>query len=94
MIRFIILFVVAYLAYRALKNWMFPKAPGSGRVDRATAGEIDDVMVKDPCCGAYFPSRDGVKYILDGKELAFCSEACRKKYITELAGRQNRDQGK
>ena len=89
MIRFIILFVVAYVAYRALKNWMFPKAPGDGRVDRAPVGEIDDVMVKDPYCGAYFPSRDGIRYILDGRELAFCSEACRKKYITEHAQSTN-----
>lgn len=83
MIRFIILFVVAYLAYRMLKNWMFPKTTGNGRVDRRPAGEIDDVMVKDPYCGAYFPSRDGFRYTLDGKELSFCSEICRKKYITE-----------
>jgi hypothetical protein len=83
MIRFIILFVVAYLAYRALKSWMFPKTGGSDRVDRAPAGEIDDVMVKDPYCGAYFPSRDGIRYTIDGQELSFCSEACRKKYIAE-----------
>lgn len=83
MIRFIILFVVAYLAYRALKSWMFPKIPGDGRVDRTPAGEIDDVMLKDPYCGTYFPSRDGVRYTLDGKDLVFCSEACRKKYISE-----------
>ena len=89
MIRFIILFVVAYLVYRALKNWMFPPPPDSGRVDRAPAGEIDDVMVKDPYCGTYFPSRDGIRYQIDGKELAFCSERCRRKYIEELSKTSN-----
>lgn len=89
MIRFIILFVVAYIAYRALKNWMFPPTTGSDRVDRAPVGEIDDVMVKDPYCGAYFPSRDGFQYTIDGQELAFCSEICRKKYIAELSKSSN-----
>jgi len=83
MIRFIILIVVAYVAYRALKNWMFPKTDGGDRMNRASVGEIDDVMVKDPYCGAYFPSRDGIRHTIDGKELSFCSEACRKKYISE-----------
>ena len=89
MIRFIILFVVAFVVYRALKNWMFPKASGDDRIDRKPAGEIDDVMVKDPYCGTYSPSRDGIRYILDGKELAFCSETCRKKYITEHSQTKN-----
>ena len=89
MIRFIILFVVAFVVYRALKNWLFPKTSGDDRIDRKPAGEIDDVMVKDPYCGTYFPSRDGIRYILDGKELAFCSETCRKKYIAEHSQTKN-----
>lgn len=89
MIRFIILFGVAYIVYRALKNWMFPQSSGSGRVGRVPVGEIDDVMVKDPYCGTYFPSRDGFLYTIDGQELAFCSKICRKKYIAELSKPSN-----
>ena len=89
MIRFIILFVVAFLVYRALKNWMFPKTPGDESIERKSTGEIDDVMIKDPYCGTYFPSRDAVRYTLDGKDLAFCSETCRKQYITEHSQTKN-----
>ena len=89
MIRFIILFVVGYVVYRALKNWMFPTSTGEGRIHQKPAGEIDDVMIKDPYCGTYFPSRDGIRYILDGEEMAFCSEECRKKYIAEHAQSKN-----
>lgn len=89
MIRFIILFAVAYVAYRALKNWMFPQPPDSGRVDRTSAREIDDVMVKDPYCGTYFPSRDGFRYTLNGQELSFCSESCKKKFIAQQSTSSN-----
>lgn len=89
MIRFIILFVVAYVAYRALKNWMFPPSTGTGRMDRTAVGEIDDVMVKDPYCGAYFPSRDGFRCTVAGQELAFCSEICKQKYIAQSSQSSN-----
>ena len=81
MIRFIILFVVGYVFYRALKSWMFPTTssnrPVAGRTDR----EIDDVMVKDPFCEAYFPKRNAVNLNFGGEELYFCSVACKDKFI-------------
>jgi len=46
-----------------------------------SAGEIDDVMIKDPFCEMYFPKRDGVHQKLDGEDLYFCSAECRDKYM-------------
>jgi hypothetical protein len=60
MIRFIILFVVGYLFYRAVKTWMYPKTKTSRTVSGKTVGAIDDVMVKDPYCETYFAKRNGV----------------------------------
>jgi len=48
---------------------------------------IDDVMVKDPFCEVYFPKREGHHLKYDGKDLYFCSSACREKFI---AGRSER----
>ena len=48
---------------------------------------IDDVMVKDPFCEVYFPKREGHHLKYDGKDLYFCSRACREKFI---AGRSER----
>ena len=45
------------------------------------AGEIDDVMIKDPVCEVYFPKRDGVHLKTDGQDLYFCSPECRDKFI-------------
>jgi hypothetical protein len=91
MIRFIILLIVAYIAYRALQNWFFPKAPDdTRRMAKPPRGEIDDFMVQDPYCGTYFPSRDGFRYREGDRELTFCSEACKQKYI---AAQQSKPSG-
>ena len=81
MIRFVILFVVIYIAYRALKSWMFPTGSSSKSVANRTAGKIDDVMVKDPFCEAYFPKRNAVQVNFGGKALHFCSSQCKDKYL-------------
>ena len=81
MIKFIIFFVVGYVAYRSLKSWMFPAVSSSRSVSDKTTTEIDDVMVKDPFCEAYFPKRNGVHLKFGGKDLYFCSIQCKDKYL-------------
>ena len=83
MIRFIIFVVVGYVLYRSLKSWMFPAASSSRSVSRKTATEIDDVMIKDPFCETYFPKRNGVHLKFGGKDLYFCSNQCKDKYLTD-----------
>ena len=82
MIRFIILAVVAYVFYRALKSWMFPAPDSSKSVSGKAAGQIDDVMIKDPFCEAYFPKRNAVRLKFDGEDLYFCSTACKDQYVS------------
>jgi YHS domain-containing protein len=81
MIRIIILALLAYLAYRAVKAWMYPDKSSTKVETSNTAGQIDDVMIKDPYCEAYFPRRKGVHARVDGQDLYFCSAECKEKYI-------------
>ena len=81
MIRFVILAVVAYVFYRALKSWIFPATDSSKPVAGKGAGQIDDVMIKDPFCEAYFPKRNAVHLQFNGDDLYFCSTACKDQYI-------------
>ena len=81
MIRFIILVVVVYVLYRSLKSWMFQASSSSRQVSSKTATEIDDVMIKDPFCEAYFPKRNGIHLNFGGKDLYFCSNECKDKYL-------------
>ena len=81
MIRFLIFAGLAYVGYRALKSVIggesSKKVPSSDR----SSGKIDDVMIKDPFCEAYFPKRNGVHYKHNGEDLYFCSEDCKAKFI-------------
>ena len=80
MIKFLILFAVGYLLYRSMKNWMFPDARQKKNVSSRAYGQIDDVMIKDPFCEAYFPRRNAVSLKINDKVYYFCSKACRDKY--------------
>ena len=81
MIRFIILAIVGYVVYRALRSWMYPKAPSSESVAGKGAREIDDVMVQDPYCEAYFPKRRAVHLNFEGQDLQFCSTRCKDEFL-------------
>ena len=80
--RLLIIIGLIYVAYRVLKSkfaQMGPEKP----LGRDVSGAIDDVMVKDPQCGVYFPRRTGVHLSWKGQDLYFCSEACRDRYRQE-----------
>ena len=88
MIRIIILAVVAYVFYRALRSWMYPAPDASKSVGDKNISQIDDIMIKDPFCEAYFPKRNAVHLNIGGEDLYFCSTECKDKYI------QDRSEGK
>jgi YHS domain-containing protein len=83
--RLLILILLIYLCYRMLKRWLLPQ-PGRGAFPRRSTGEIDDVMVKDPFCKAYFPKRTGVHANIDGEDLYFCSTECKERYVSSRRG--------
>jgi YHS domain-containing protein len=92
MIKFIIWAVVGYVFYRALKSWMFPAPGASNKVADKDIGKIDDVMIKDPYCEAYFPKRNAVHLNLDGQDLYFCSADCKNKYIAAQSGNETKSE--
>ena len=85
--RLLIFLALLYLGYRALKSWMTSTSSSKTATYDKPAGEIDDVMVKDPFCEVYFPKRNGIQLVIEGQELFFCSTECRDKYI-ELHSRK------
>jgi YHS domain-containing protein len=64
-----------------MKSWMFPDARSQKNVSGKATGQIDDVMIKDPYCQAYFPRRDAVHLNSSGNDLYFCSKECRDQYM-------------
>lgn len=79
--RLLIILGIGYLCYRGLRSWLL-KNQTFGRVPPGNnPTEIDDVMIKDPFCGVYFPKRSGVHLNVDGQELQFCSDTCRDRFV-------------
>lgn len=80
MVRWIILLIVGYVAYRFLRGFLAsPRLP-----KRNPPQEIQDEMVQDPVCKVYLPKRQAL--ILDGQKEDnhyFCSTLCREKFIED-----------
>lgn len=80
MIKLIIYILLIYVAYRVIKGWTAPSVSTERREER-DADPVDDIMIKDPVCGVYFPKRDGVYLDHDGKGIYFCSSECRDRFV-------------
>lgn len=80
--KLLLLIIIAYLAYRAGKSWLMRSLQGPAR-NGSRPPTIDDVMIKDPVCGIYFPQREGVELKHGGKTYVFCSTACRDRFLEE-----------
>jgi uncharacterized protein len=80
--RLLILLLILYLGYRALKFWIFTNVLPGSKTTTDSERQIDDFMVKDPVCEVYFPKRSGVSLNIDGQTIYFCSEECKNKYLS------------
>jgi uncharacterized protein len=70
---------IIYSFYRFLKNLGRPKK-------KSPAGEparLSGVMVKDETCQTYLPKSEALREVVEGREMFFCSQDCRRKYLDE-----------
>jgi YHS domain-containing protein len=82
MFKLLIWIALIYLIYRAVGILQRRSASRQGRMPDPGHLPVDDVMVKDPVCETYFPKRSGVTAVVEGKEIHFCSDACRQRYLS------------
>jgi uncharacterized protein len=88
--RLLILCLLIYLGFRAVKMFRSPGKPSARPVmsaDRMPVA-VDDIMVRDPACGIYIPRKDAIRETIGGETCYFCSVACRDKYL-EKAGKSS-----
>ncbi|MCK5509082.1 MAG: hypothetical protein KAI50_11275 [Desulfobacterales bacterium] len=81
MFRLLIVAGIICLFYRLLKFWKLKNTQKKASFGK-TGNVVDDVMIKDPFCEAYFPRKNGVHLLVDGKDLYFCSTECRDKFVS------------
>lgn len=82
--RFLVLCLLIYVAYRMLKAWLYRDRPSVNSDEGGELARIDDVMVKDPYCEVYFARRNGIKEVINGETHYFCSISCRDKYLERI----------
>lgn len=87
--KVLIIFVMIFVIYRVLKKMILepmksdtPPYP----LERSRGDSADDLMIKDPECGVYFPQRQGVSLKVNGETLTFCSDKCRDDYKAKNPG--------
>ena len=79
--RLLILIILVYFGYRLFRKWVLPGQASEPLEEDQSLNPVDDVMVKDPFCEAYFPKRKGIPGVIRGKTYYFCSTACRDKFV-------------
>ncbi|MCP4748200.1 MAG: hypothetical protein GY874_19005 [Desulfobacteraceae bacterium] len=85
LIKLIVWGVFIYVIYRALRNCLGVSGKQRTRFHGKIPGNVDNEMIKDPVCGSYFPVRQGVRFFHEGKYIHVCSQACRDRFLNELA---------
>jgi len=80
MVRFLWLGILVAALY-----WAIRELSGGGSRDSGGGAEGEE-MVRDPQCGVYVPKSSAVSGGLACRNLYFCSEECRKKYLTRGKG--------
>ena len=83
MFKFIILVVVGYVFYRALKSMIIGSGASSSARNEHGPNEVDDVLVQDPVCKTYVPQHGSINIRRHGQLIYFCSEECRDRYLQD-----------
>jgi len=79
--RYIIIMILTYLAYKFLKGLFIPTAThrsqASGEPERKASGED---LVEDPYCHTYIPLSNSIRTTMQGKTVYFCSKKCLEEF--------------
>jgi len=85
MARLFIFAIIVWFAYFVAKSiWrgLFPSSSPGTQDNRSDSSEAE--LIRDPQCGAYFLRTKGVKGVVEGKVVHFCSEQCYDKYLERV----------
>ncbi|OKY77000.1 MAG: hypothetical protein BM485_00325 [Desulfobulbaceae bacterium DB1] len=85
-VRIIILAILAYILYRLLfgAKKQKPQVPP----DHGKSAPTEDVLVEDPVCHTYVPSKQAIRAVKNGKQYYFCSEKCCQTFLEDKGERQ------
>lgn len=81
-IRLLLLAGLIYLFFKGRGAWLdFKRSVHENMANNGGPEQINDIMIQDPYCNVYFPRNQGIRLRHKGKDLLFCSEECRQKFL-------------
>ena len=87
-LRFVILAILIFLAYKLLIGAFKPKQDGGTQQNAVkNDGPINDVLVEDPICHTLVPRKQAIHLQHQGTIVYFCSENCCNKFIQQGEGK-------
>jgi YHS domain-containing protein len=84
--RLLIFAIIIWIAYFVAKSIWKSLTSASDSETRTREPAADTDLIRDPQCGAYFMKSKGVKGIVEGRVIHFCSEECYDNYLKRLRG--------
>jgi YHS domain-containing protein len=83
--RLFVFAIIVWIAYFVVKTiWKAFLPSGPRNRDQHPGSEAE--LIRDPQCGAYFMRTKGVKGVVQGKVIHFCSEQCYDQYLKKVKG--------
>jgi YHS domain-containing protein len=81
MVDFLIFLLFVWGAWRLIK--FFAKAYFDSLNSRQEPGDsdLDTELIRDPQCGAYFLKQEGIRGVIGGRTVYFCSRQCYERYV-------------
>ena len=73
----VLVWIAYFLVKQICKAFLSSYAPR----DKARGPASETELIRDPQCGAYFLKQKGVKGVVEGQVIHFCSEQCYDKYL-------------
>ena len=86
MARLFVFALLVWMAYFVAKSIWKSLSSQSGQGDQRQGSASDAELIQDPQCGAYFMKAKGVKGIVEGRVMHFCSEQCYDNYLKKVKG--------
>lgn len=80
MLRLLVFAVLVWGAYHLIKKMARAYFASFRPPEERNGSDSDAELIRDPQCGAYFMKQKGVKGIVEGKAIYFCSQECCDRY--------------
>lgn len=83
MLRFVILAILVYIAYRLLIGGLRGRREVGGKAEPPNDPKVSDVLVEDPVCHTLVPRQQAIHLQHKGEIIYFCSEKCCNIFIQQ-----------